>query len=398
MEEEIDNEINDVELIIDDGEEQDKYLKYDFLDTITDTVTWSSDWTLETIFNQMTRTNIELSPGFQRRDAWNIEKKSRFIESLYLGLPIPQLVLAEDKNNRGRYIVVDGKQRLTTIFQYINNKFKPKDTILSFANNLLYSEVQINNQQQSEYFLNQTVRSVILKNWKSESLLYSIFYRLNSGSLPLSPQELRAALKPGPVMEAIASYAESSPGIKLIFKKAKPDPRMKDVELLLRYISFTLFADSYDGDFKGFLDKTCDYFNKDWDSRKNQLFDSFKRFEESVEQCQIIFNSNSFKRFTIDTWETRFSRAVFDVQTYFINNDTLKDINIDMRGRIVSKFQYLCKSDSDFYRSITSNTNNMQNTTTRFVVFGRAIEELTGRKNLIPQGIETIYEANYVRR
>jgi hypothetical protein len=78
----------------------------------------SSDWTVETIISQLTRNNIEMNPKVQRRDAWNPKRNSLFIESLILGLPIPQLVLAEKRDQRGRYLVLDGKQRLLSLLQF----------------------------------------------------------------------------------------------------------------------------------------------------------------------------------------------------------------------------------------------------------------------------------------
>src|SRR5271169_836266 len=77
-----------------------------------------TDWTAETIVSQLERGNIQLNPRFQRRDAWKLDRKSRFIESLIVGLPIPQIVLAESKLERGKFIVLDGKQRLLTILQF----------------------------------------------------------------------------------------------------------------------------------------------------------------------------------------------------------------------------------------------------------------------------------------
>src|SRR6478735_6597778 len=77
-----------------------------------------TDWTTETIVSQLKRGNIQLNPRFQRRDAWKLDRKSRFIESLIVGLPIPQIVLAESKSERGKFIVLDGKQRLLSIVQY----------------------------------------------------------------------------------------------------------------------------------------------------------------------------------------------------------------------------------------------------------------------------------------
>src|SRR5690349_7343822 len=78
----------------------------------------ATDWTTETIITQLDRGNIQLNPKFQRRDAWKLDRKSRFIESLIVGLPIPQIVLAEAKKQRGKFIVIDGKQRLLSILQY----------------------------------------------------------------------------------------------------------------------------------------------------------------------------------------------------------------------------------------------------------------------------------------
>ena len=54
----------------------------------TQAVVTSTDWTTETILSQLRRGNIELSPRFQRREAWVDGRKSAFIESLFLGLPV----------------------------------------------------------------------------------------------------------------------------------------------------------------------------------------------------------------------------------------------------------------------------------------------------------------------
>jgi hypothetical protein len=79
----------------------------------------ATDWTAETILTQLRRGNIDLNPRFQRRDAWRTpSRKSRFIESIILGLPIPQIVLAERQDRRGAYVVIDGKQRLLALRQF----------------------------------------------------------------------------------------------------------------------------------------------------------------------------------------------------------------------------------------------------------------------------------------
>ncbi|MEK6615308.1 MAG: DUF262 domain-containing protein, partial [Bacteroidota bacterium] len=101
------------------GDENEDDLQVDFLNKLSEAVTWSTDWTVESIVSQLNKNIIDIDPKFQRRDAWSEIKKSRFIESLIYSLPIPQIVLAEHKTQKGTYIVVDGKQRLLTLKQFL---------------------------------------------------------------------------------------------------------------------------------------------------------------------------------------------------------------------------------------------------------------------------------------
>src|SRR5690606_5929645 len=83
------------------------------------------NWTTETLINQINKGNILLNPEIQRRDAWDKKRKSLFVESLILGLPVPQVVLAESKERRGAYIVLDGKQRMLSIRQFASSPNDP---------------------------------------------------------------------------------------------------------------------------------------------------------------------------------------------------------------------------------------------------------------------------------
>ncbi len=77
-----------------------------------------TDWTIETIVQQMRKGRLDLNPRFQRRAAWTDATKSRFIESVILGYPIPEVVLAERLDRQGHFFVIDGKQRLLAIRQF----------------------------------------------------------------------------------------------------------------------------------------------------------------------------------------------------------------------------------------------------------------------------------------
>ena len=83
----------------------------------------SSDWTVETLHSQIVKGNIDLCPAFQRRGVWDTSKKSAFIESLVMNIPVPQIVLAKKPDSRGEYLVLDGKQRLLSLKGYYAGDF-----------------------------------------------------------------------------------------------------------------------------------------------------------------------------------------------------------------------------------------------------------------------------------
>ena len=179
-------------------------------------VLWSTDWTAETVLSQLSRGNIDLNPSFQRRSAWSDKKQSFFIESLILGLPIPQLILAEDPSRKGAYIVIDGKQRLLAIRRFASgdeaNGFKPlKLRGLSERDDLNrknYHDLlsDLTHDQDVAAFENSTIRTVVIRNWKQEAYLWEVFLRINTGSVQLSPQELRQALHPGLFSNFVDEY------------------------------------------------------------------------------------------------------------------------------------------------------------------------------------------------
>src|SRR5215471_13803211 len=172
----------------------------------TAAVVSGTDWTTETVVSQLKRKNIQLNPRFQRRDAWRRDRKSRFIESLIVGLPIPQIVLAESKTDRGKFIVLDGKQRLLAILQFWglgegeNNGYALSGlTLRGDLTKRSFTDLSTDANYEADYnaLCNQAIRTVVIRNWKDTNFLHTVFLRLNTGSVNLSPQELRQALLPG---------------------------------------------------------------------------------------------------------------------------------------------------------------------------------------------------------
>ena len=243
-----------------DQQEEESDLPKEKMGDPSQSVLFNTDWTVSTIVQQIERGNIKLNPDFQRRSAWDIKRRSHLIESLVIGLPIPNIVLAESKEFRGQFMVIDGKQRLSTMYDFISDKsengFALKGlTIRDDLNDVDFKGLTVAYPQDSNFLENAPIRTVVIRNWPTEYFLYVIFDRLNSGSLPLSPQELRRALQPGPFLNELDEYLSKSAAAKGALGWSVPDRRMRDSELVLRYVAFERSYPKYDGDFKEFLDE-----------------------------------------------------------------------------------------------------------------------------------------------
>ena len=269
--------------------------------SLSSAVVWSTDWTAATISDQLRRRTISLDPAFQRRDAWTDERKSRFIESLILGLPIPQLVLAEDRKKKGKFIVIDGKQRLLSLSKFTGVGLDEDQRTLVLKgldirddlNGLTYAglEGEARYEDLLSAFQNQSIRTVVIRGWQSEEVLYTIFHRLNTGSVPLSPQELRQALHPGPFLSFAARFSDRVRHFVHCSDCPKSDFRMRDVELVVRFYAFRLKLAQYRGNLKKFLDTTCDGLNTDWEAEKGDLQGLANEFEKSIQAAMRIFSS-----------------------------------------------------------------------------------------------------------
>ena len=110
---------------------------------------------------------------------------------------------------------------------------------------------------------NSTIRAVRISGWNNDSVLYTIFHRLNSGSVSLNTQELRFALMPGPFTRFASSFTDHDFEFARLFNESAdgPDFRMRDIELLTRYCGIVHRPDLYTGNLKEFLDQTTAWLN-----------------------------------------------------------------------------------------------------------------------------------------
>jgi Protein of unknown function DUF262 len=334
-------------------------------DENTDTITRAagaavvapSDWTAATIADQIGRKRIELSPSFQRRDAWRPTRKSRFIESLIVGIPVPQIVLAEV--NPGSYVVIDGKQRLLSLQQFFDGKLTLQG--LTVQRNLIGAQYASLTASDRDRLDNQTLRTVFIRNWKSPDFLYHVFIRLNSESLPLSPQELRGALFPGPFLDYADELTADSEIFHEMLRLRGPDFRMRDIELLIRFFAFDLFLAQYRGNLRTQLDNTCKTLNRRWKSGADEIQRRGAACELAIQTVLSVFGDDAFRRWQGDRLVRSFNKAVFDCLVMYAKDQAIAEKMLSRPNEVKEAFRSAC-ADARFTEAIAATTKSVENT------------------------------------
>ena len=401
MQEEFDEELyNDPEDIGTEGEDDIDQKDGNF----NQSVIWGTDWTAETVNNQLTRGNIDLFPKFQRRDAWSNKAKSKFIESLILGLPIPQIILAEKQNSRGKYIVIDGKQRLLTIRRFFSeskdDEFTPLRLvgldILTHLNGKTYKKIKEDIQFRDELSQveNQSIRTTIIKNWPNESFLFTVFLRLNTGSIKLSPQELRQALHPGKFIDFADDFSIASEGIKKMLNLSKPDYRMRDVEIVIRFFANKYFLKSYEGNLKKAFDNTVKLLNEKWESEETRITVDANNLNDAILFSIDLFGGprHAFSKWLGHSFQNNFNRAIFDIMVYYFSVPEILSEAKEKQQQILALFKELCTDDEDFLSSFEHTTKSMDNTFKRISTWGEALSKVLDVKITVPYYIDNKYQ------
>jgi hypothetical protein len=194
----------------------------------------------------------------------------------------------------------------------------------------------------------------------------------------LSTQELRQALHPGGFIDFLDDQSTTSKSLRKIFKSKDPDFRMRDVEILLRYISFRFRLNQYKGDLKDFLDTTCEFFNKTWNEDTEKITNELQQFEEAVNTTSDIFGDNFFRVWLDEdqVYRNRFNRAVLDVMVFYFSDLKIRRSVKGKEHSVESAFKELCSSSPEFKESIEKNTKSIKETRNRLFLWGKELSKV----------------------
>lgn len=212
---------------------------------------------------------LVLAPDFQREFVWKLKQKSELIESILMGIPLPMIYFFEGDN--GVIQVVDGKQRLTSLFQFLNNEY-PLSYSLSILTHLRGKRYEdLTSSERTKIARHQFVTQTITPP-TPDRIKFDIFERVNRKGSTLNNQEMRNALYQGKATKLLEKLANDE-AFKNATGNAVSPTRMKDRYMILRFLAFCLWKDKrltdregkiveYKSDIDEFLGKTMDYINR----------------------------------------------------------------------------------------------------------------------------------------
>jgi uncharacterized protein with ParB-like and HNH nuclease domain len=347
-----------------------------------------NDFNIKTLYDFIKSSIINI-PGFQRNYVWDLKRASKLIESIIMGLPIPQIFLYEE--NKNEFLVIDGQQRLLTIYYFFKKRFPLKkrryelrkifenegkipDKI--FADDSYFSNF---NLKLSEYiegrtnrldglnfdtldeldkktFELRTIRSVIVKQHepKDNSSIYEIFYRLNTGGMNLRPQEIRTSLYKSKFYDVLYDINNDKRWRRLI-NHDQPDLHMKDIEILLRGFAMLLDGMNYRPSMVKFLNNFSEKSKKFKEDQIIYLFNLFKEFLKKTEKLPLSSLLTRTGKFNISVYEAVFRTIC--LKAYTKKNLELEEIDPE-------KIDIL-KSDDKFVEATEYQTTSKKNVLTR---------------------------------
>jgi len=332
------------------------------------------DYSIQELYNKNKTGEIDLSPTWQRNYVYDKIKASRLIESVLLDVPLPAIYLAEEAD--GTMSVIDGQQRLSTFFFFIDDRFPigPGGWTEFKLSGLKLLElkckyVDLDKPMQLK-IQNTPIHVIKILNESDEDVKFDIFERLNTGSMKLNEDEIRNSVYRGPYIELLDKLADNKTFDKLV-RKPNFKTRMLYRGMILRFLALS------EKTYINYRPSMKQFCNKELRNNRGLLEEKAKeyqkRFEKCVDLCFSVFGENAFRRFkpgdstnNNGNWSaSRINMALFDIQmcgfvpyehNQIINrSDTIREAMLDL----------MC-NDLEFIQSVELQTSSTKQMTFRF--------------------------------
>jgi hypothetical protein len=332
------------------------------------------DLVVESLMDQIANGTIFLQPiserrSFQRRYVWNDILASRLVESILLNVPIPPCYLSQ--NEEFQLDVIDGQQRLFSIYRFLENQFSLTGLeVLTDLNGSRFHQISTRLQRQLK---THTLRLVAVTNESHPEIKFDVFERLNTNTVPLNPQELRNCMHRGALNDLLKDAVCYAPWLTII-RKSAPDKRMRDEELILRFFAFHIHGiDSYRTPQKRWLNDAAKDGRK-YSPERIQALDQVWR--NAIDVCLQWFEPTECFRRAPAGRSRAINRALFDltmVTAAALTPDNARTI----RDAFRQQYEELLRNEQ-FTDLISRAVDHTRRTKLRFTLWNDAIRPVLG--------------------
>jgi hypothetical protein len=323
------------------------------------------------------RKELIIDPDFQRANVWTKNQGSELVESILMGIPIPTMYFFEMRN--GKKQVVDGRQRITAILDFLNDKLILKDLkILHQYNGFRFS--QLDSKMQG-IFEDYQLSFYIIQPPTPERVKYDIFDRVNRGGTKLNSQEMRNALYRGRSTKLLLDLSLSDEFLTATDHSIE-SKRKKDQYVILRAIAFYLYNEKseeisslngepieYKSDIDDFLAKTMVFLNE---KAEDQMIEECKAmFTKSMDNCFHIMGADSFRFYSEGARRRPINMPLFEVMVYIFSYDCVNN-NPTLTKSEVNHFKEKC----DHQQMFSGNVDSSLNLSERFSIARELIKKI----------------------
>ena len=307
-----------------------------------------------------------MDPDFQRDFIWKENKQSRLIESVIMRIPLPVFYLAE--NQKGKIIIVDGLQRLSTFQQFLKNKLRLKLPGREDLDKKYFKDLSPKLQNRVEDF---NLTFYIIDSKIPERAQLDIFERVNGG-VPLTRQQMRNCLYMGKGTKFLKEMSKSEIFLKATGQSLKSET-MRDREFINRFCAFQLLGPNcYNGDMDKFLATCLKHMNN---MGKPDLLRLSSALQRGLDNNYVLFDRHAFRKHQPNQKDLNpINASLWDVMSTGLSRYEVDDVQA--HADLFRQALYKLLADRDFDAAITLGTNSTKSVMHRFEAAQHAIQEV----------------------
>jgi Protein of unknown function DUF262 len=307
----------------------------------------------------MLKEQIKINPEFQRRDRWDEQRQSRLIESLLMNVPIPPVFLGEDEY--GFYVVLDGRQRLTSIRNFLNNTLRLTGlSVWDDLNGLIFEDLV--KRGLDKHLTRRFVSAIAILKESSSVVKYDVFDRLNTGGVKANEMEVRNAIFRGPFtdnmheLSRIPQFCDlfEIPQDRVQAESNGMYKKMSDLAVVLRFFALSN-PQLMDGPFRDYLGDFMKGRNDLYKESADQKTTDEVRFRQAVINSWKVFGKGAFRNTAKEMKGPR-SIPLAEAVMIALADFPPEAITSVVAARITASLNELF-CDNEFLSAISSGTN-----------------------------------------